>query len=163
MLRHIAWYRTHYAVQATAVCHAHPSVCTTYYSPMCIYTAGAQKYLEDKCTGGNIHVHVDDRRRVVTTVRRDLCSREKMSTDASKARADVARGTGVKMQGLSAIAEAMLYCTQASFFSSVVTCELQPFLERRCFWSTAESMRGILNSWLGGAAIALYRCDWWCR
>ena len=101
--------------------------------------------------------------RVVTTVRRDLCSREKMSTDASKARADVARGTGVKMQGLSAIAEAMLYCTQASFFSSVVTCELQPFLERRCFWSTAESMRGILNSWLGGAAIALYRCDWWCR
>ena len=102
-------------------------------------------------------------RRVVTTVRRDLCSREKMSTDASKARADVARGTGVKMQGLSAIAEAMLYCTQASFFSSVVTCELQPFLERRCFWSTAESMRGILNSWLGGAAIALYRCDWWCR
>jgi hypothetical protein len=103
------------------------------------------------------------RGRVVTTVRRDLCSREKMSTDASKARADVARGTGVKMQGLSAIAEAMLYCTQASFFSSVVTCELQPFLERRCFWSTAESMRGILNSWLGGAAIALYRCDWWCR
>ena len=67
------------------------------------------------------------------------------------------------MQGLSAIAEAMLYCTQASFFSSVVTCELQPFLERHCFWSTAESMRGILNSWLGGAAIALYRCDWWCR
>jgi hypothetical protein len=67
------------------------------------------------------------------------------------------------MQGLSAIAEAMLYCTQASFFSSVVTCELQPFLERRCFWSTTESMRGILNSWLGGAAIALYRCDWWCR
>ena len=67
------------------------------------------------------------------------------------------------MQGLSATAEAMLYCTQASFFSSVVTCELQLFLERRCFWSTAESMRGILNSWLGGAAIALYRCDWWCR
>ena len=35
------------------------------------------------------------------------------------------------MQGLSAIAEVMLYCTQALLFVSVVTCELQPFLQAR--------------------------------
>jgi len=66
------------------------------------------------------------------------------------------------MQGLSAKAEAMLYCTQASFSSCVVSCELQPFPEHRKLCSTDEPMRGILTSWLGGAAIALFRWRWWC-
>ena len=32
------------------------------------------------------------------------------------------------MQGLSALQESTLYCTQAFFLSSVTMCELQPFL-----------------------------------
>ena len=59
------------------------------------------------------------------------------------------------MHGLSAIAEVMLYCTQASFFPSLVTCGLQPFPGLRKLWSTAESMRGILMEGRGGATIAL--------
>ena len=59
------------------------------------------------------------------------------------------------MQGLSAIAEAMLYCTQALLFASVVTCRLQPFLERRKLWSTAEHRRGIWIEGRGDAPIAL--------
>ena len=59
------------------------------------------------------------------------------------------------MQGLSAIAEVMLYCTQASFFPSLVTCGLQQFLKPRKLWSTAESMRGMLMEGRGGAPIAL--------
>ena len=35
------------------------------------------------------------------------------------------------MQGLSALQESTLYCTQAFFFASVTMCELQPFLTRR--------------------------------
>ena len=31
------------------------------------------------------------------------------------------------MQGLSALQESTLYCTQAFFFASVTMCELQPF------------------------------------
>ena len=68
-------------------------------------------------------------RRVVLTVRRDLCSREKSSTDRSKSSAHAARGTGGKIQGLSALPEATLLCTQASVFSSMVTCGLQLRLE----------------------------------
>ena len=33
------------------------------------------------------------------------------------------------MQGLSALQESTLYCTQAFFFASVTTCELQPFID----------------------------------
>ena len=65
------------------------------------------------------------------------------------------------MQGLSAIAEAMLYCTQALLFAFVVTCGLQPFLERRVLWSTAECRRGILIEGCGGAPIALLWCCRW--
>ena len=35
------------------------------------------------------------------------------------------------MQGLSALQESTLYCTQVVFFASVTMCELQPFLTRR--------------------------------
>ena len=59
------------------------------------------------------------------------------------------------MQGLSAIAEVMLYCTQALLFASVVTCGLQPFLRLRRLWSAAQSMRAILIEGCGGAPIAL--------
>ena len=59
------------------------------------------------------------------------------------------------MQGLSAIAEAMLYCTQALLFASVVTCGMQPFLERRKLWSAAECRRVILIQGRGSAPIAL--------
>ena len=34
------------------------------------------------------------------------------------------------MQGLSALQESTLYCTQPFFFTSVTMCELQPFLKR---------------------------------
>ena len=59
------------------------------------------------------------------------------------------------MRGLSALRDSMLLCTQASIFSSMVTCGLQPRLRRRKLWSTAESRRGILMEGRGGAPIAL--------
>ena len=59
---------------------------------------------------------------VAFTVGRDLCFSEKSSTDASKSSAYAAHGTGAKMQDLSALPEATLLCTQASIFSSMVTC-----------------------------------------
>jgi hypothetical protein len=54
--------------------------------------------------------------RVVTTVRRHVCSREKSSKGAAKSSDNAARGTGAKMQRPSAMEEAALCCTQASFF-----------------------------------------------
>ena len=94
-------------------------------------------------------------RRVVTTVGQILCYREKSSKGAAKSRADAARGTGAKIQGLSALPGTMLLCTQASIFSSMVTCGLQPRLRHRKLWSTAESRRGILIEGRGSAPIAL--------
>ena len=65
------------------------------------------------------------------------------------------------MQGLSAIAEVMLYCTQALLFASVVTCGLQPFIRSRRLWSAAQSRRAILIEGCGGAPIALLWCGRW--
>ena len=65
------------------------------------------------------------------------------------------------MQGLSALAEAVFYCTQTSFFSFVVICGLQPFLKLRKRWSTAEHRRGIWIEGRGDAPIALLWRSWW--
>ena len=47
-------------------------------------------------------------------------------------------------------------------FLSAATQSRWPRLRARFSWQTAEPMRGIFNSWLGGFAIALFRCHWWC-
>ena len=59
------------------------------------------------------------------------------------------------MQGLSALWESMLQCTQASVFPSLVTCSHGPRLESRRRCSTAESMRVMLMEGRGEAPIAL--------
>ena len=66
---------------------------------------------------------------VVTADGQILCSGEKMSKGASKARAQLAHSTGAKLQWPSAIHERMLYCTQTSFFAFRATSDLYPFLQ----------------------------------
>ena len=62
------------------------------------------------------------------------------------------------MQGLSATAEGMVYCTKAFLFASMAICQLQPRLSSASSLQSRQSMRGMLNSWLAWAAIALFRC-----
>ena len=67
------------------------------------------------------------------------------------------------MHGLSALRDSMLLCTQASIFSSMVTCGLQPRLRHRKRSSTAESMRSMLMEGRGGAPFARHLCGRWYR
>ena len=60
------------------------------------------------------------------------------------------------MQGLSAIAEVMLYCTQALLCVSVVTCELQPFL-----WQSRQPMRKTLVEGRSDAANTRVARHWY--
>ena len=52
------------------------------------------------------------------------------------------------MQGLSALQESTLYCTQAFFFASVTMCELQPFLNPRAL----SAVPAVHASKIGGRA-----------
>ena len=65
------------------------------------------------------------------------------------------------MQGLSAIAEVMLYCTQALLFVSVVTCELQPFLQVRNLWQSRQPMRQTLVEGRSDAANTRVARHWY--
>ena len=65
------------------------------------------------------------------------------------------------MQGLSAIAKVMLYCTQAFYFASMAICELQPRLQFREPWSSWQSMRQTLIQGRGCAFIGRFQRPWY--
>ena len=98
---------------------------------------------------------------VVTTVRRMVCYDEKSSKPRAKACAHAARGTGSKNYGSSALADAMLYCTQLSFFSLVITCGLWPRLQLGSSLQSRQSMRRTLVEGRSDAANARVARHWY--
>ena len=101
------------------------------------------------------------KRCVVTTVRRMVCYDEKSSKPRAKACAHAARGTGSKNHGSSALADAMLYCTQLSFFSLVITCGLWPRLQLGSSLQSRQSMRRTLVEGRSDAANARVARHWY--
>ena len=97
---------------------------------------------------------MSDFRCVVTTVRRMVCYDEKSSKPRAKACAHAARGTGSKNHGSSALADAMLYCTQLSFFSLVITCGLWPRLQP-CVGLCSPGSRCVKHWWKGAATLQI--------
>jgi hypothetical protein len=90
-----------------------------------------------------------------------VCYDEKSSKPRAKSSAYAARGTGAKMQDLSALPEATLLCTQASIFSSMVTCGLQPRLELRFYLQSRQAMRQTLVEGRSDAANARVARHWY--
>ena len=86
---------------------------------------------------------------------------KKAANTRSKSRADAARGTGVKVQCLSALPDAMLLCTQPSIFSSMVTCGLQPRLRHRNLWQSRQPMRQTLVEGRSDAANTRVARHWY--
>ena len=65
------------------------------------------------------------------------------------------------MHGLSALRDSMLLCTQASIFSSMVTCGLQPRLELRFALQSRQAMRRTLVEGRSDAANARVARHWY--
>ena len=83
-----------------------------------------------------------------------VCYAEKSSKPRAKACAHAARSTVGEMQGLSALQESMLYCTQAFLFASVFICELQPCLQPVQF-SAAPGSRCVKQWWKGAPTLQI--------
>ena len=58
------------------------------------------------------------------------------------------------------MSDTMLYCTQAFIFTTAIAHSFQPFLQRGALIDDGQPMRGMFNSWLAWATIALIRRRW---
>lgn len=99
---------------------------------------------------------------VVTTVRRLVCSREKSSKPRSKAPLTSRRLLTARISHAGGTWYTKSHAYTLFFGVAMASSSIDRVLRLRKLCSTDEPMRGILNSWLGGFAIALFRCHWWC-